>query len=103
MIPQLRAWHTQYAQGGLTIIGVHTPEFFWEKSSTKVVAAAERFGIRYPVVQDNEKHIWRRYGIWAWPTLLLVDKQGIIRYRHIGEGDYAAIEATIQALLAEAG
>ena len=61
------------------------------------MAAAERFGIRYPVVQDNEKHIWRRYGIWAWPTLLLVDKQGIIRYRHIGEGDYAAIEATIQA------
>jgi uncharacterized membrane protein len=67
------------------------------------MAAAERFGIRYPIVQDNEKHIWRRYGIWAWPTLLLVDEQGIIRYRHIGEGDYAAIEAMIQALLAEAG
>jgi alkyl hydroperoxide reductase subunit AhpC len=74
-----------------------------QKSSTKVMAAAERFGIRYPIVQDTEKRIWTRYGIWAWPTLLLVDKQGIIRYRHIGEGNYAEIEATIQALLAEVG
>jgi alkyl hydroperoxide reductase subunit AhpC len=103
MIPQLRAWHMRYAQEGLTIIGVHTPEFFREKSSAKVMAAADRFGIRYPIVQDNEKHLWTRYGIWAWPTLLLVDKRGIIRYRHIGEDNYAEIEATIQALLAEAG
>jgi alkyl hydroperoxide reductase subunit AhpC len=103
VIPQLRAWHKGYEQGGLTIIGVHTPEFFWEKSYARVVNAAEKFGIRYPVVQDNEKHIWKRYGIWAWPTLLLVDKKGIIRYRHIGEGAYAEIEATIHHLLAEAG
>jgi hypothetical protein len=54
-------------------------------------------------VQDNDKHIWKRYGIWAWPTLLLVDKKGIIRYRHIGEGAYEEIDATIQDLLAEAG
>lgn len=103
MIPQLRAWHKKYEQDGLTIIGVHTPEFFWEKSYTRVKDAAEKFGIHYPVVQDNDKHIWKRYGIWAWPTLLLVDKKGIIRYRHIGEGAYEEIEATIQDLLAEAG
>jgi hypothetical protein len=99
----LRAWHKQYAPWGLTIIGVHTPEFFWEKSTAKVLAAAERLEIRYPIVQDNEKHLWTRYGIWAWPTLLLVDKRGIIRYRHIGEGNYAEIEATIKDLLAETG
>ncbi len=99
----MRAWHKKYKQGGLTIIGVHTPEFFWEKSYTKVVDAAEKLGIRYPIVQDNGKHIWKRYGIWAWPTLLLVDKKGIMRYRHIGEGGYEEIEATLQDLLAEAG
>ncbi len=101
MIPQLRAWHDKYEAVGLTIVGVHTPEFFWEKPQAKVVAATQRFGIRYPVVQDNDSSIWRRYGIWAWPTTVIVDRKGIVRYQHIGEGAYAETESVIRRLLAE--
>ena len=103
MIPQLRAWHEKYEKAGLTIVGVHTPEFLWEKPYEKVVAATQRFGIRYPVVQDNDYAIWKRFGIWAWPTAVLVDRQGIIRYHHIGEGAYAEMESMIRRLLAEGG
>jgi len=83
------------------IIGVHSPEFSWEKPFDKVKAAAEKLGIHYPVVQDNEFETWKRYGIWAWPTAVLVDKKGIIRYGHIGEGAYDKTEAVIRQLLAE--
>ena len=101
MIPQLRAWHEKYEQGGLTIVGVHTPEFFWEKPYTKVVAATNELGVRYPVVQDNDSAIWKRFGIWAWPTAVIVDKRGIVRHRHIGEGAYEETESLIRRLLAE--
>jgi alkyl hydroperoxide reductase subunit AhpC len=102
VIPQLRVWHEKYEKAGLTIVGVHTPEFFWEKPRTKVAGAVKDLGIRYPVVQDNDRAIWRRFAVWAWPTGILVDKQGIVRYRHIGEGAYGETEAMIQRLLAEA-
>ena len=85
----------------MTIIGVHTPEFFWEKSSDRVRAAVADLKIRYPVVQDNDYENWKRFGVWAWPTAVLVDKKGIVRYTHIGEGAYAKLESVIQALLAE--
>jgi hypothetical protein len=101
VIPQLRAWHERYAASGLTIVGVHSPEFFWERSRDNVASAVERLGIRYPVVQDNDLAIWNRYGIRAWPTAVLVDRAGIVRYRHIGEGAYAETEALIRDLLAE--
>ena len=101
MIPQLRAWHEKYERAGLTIVGVHTPEFFWEKPYEKVLAATQKFGIRYPVVQDNDYANWKRFGVRAWPTAILVDRQGIIRYRHIGEGAYAETEAVIGQFLAE--
>ena len=101
MIPQLRGWHDKYEAAGLTIVGVHTPEFFWEKPHDKVVAATKRLGIRYPVVQDNDSAIWRRFGIWAWPTVLLVDRKGIVRHQHIGEGAYEETESLIRRLLAE--
>ncbi|MEK7878252.1 MAG: redoxin domain-containing protein [candidate division NC10 bacterium] len=101
MVPQLRAWHEKYEGSGLTIVGVHTPEFFWEKPYDKVVTAARRSGIRYPVVQDNDATIWKRFGIRAWPTLVLVDRQGIIRYQHIGEGAYEETESVVRRLLAE--
>ena len=101
MIPQLRDWHARYEKSGLTIVGVHSPEFFWEKSYDKVVAATGRLGVRYPVVQDNEMTIWNRWSVRAWPTLVIVDRRGVVRYRHIGEGEYAETEATIQRLLAE--
>lgn len=101
MIPQLRGWDEKYRPAGLTIVGVHTPEFFWEKPYDKVEAATRQLGVRYPVVQDNEWAIWNRWGVRAWPTLVLVDKRGVVRYRHIGEGAYGETEAMIQRLLAE--
>jgi len=101
VIPQLRAWHDKYEAGGLTIVGVHTPEFFWEKPYDKVVDATKRLGVRYPVVQDNDSAIWRRFGVWAWPTAVVVDKKGIVRYQHIGEGAYEETESLIRRLLAE--
>jgi peroxiredoxin len=97
----LRDWHARYREGGLTIVGVHAPEFFWERSPDRVVAATKKFGILYPVVLDNDFAIWQRYGVWAWPTRFLVDRQGQVRYRHVGEGDYAATEALIRRLLGE--
>jgi alkyl hydroperoxide reductase subunit AhpC len=103
VIPQLRAWHERYTLAGLTVVGVHSPEFFWEKSYDKVVDATKRLGVRYPVVQDNNMAIWNRFGVRAWPTLLLVDRRGVVRYHHIGEGDYEETEAAIQRLLAERG
>ncbi len=103
MIPQLRAWHERYTPAGLTVVGVHSPEFFWEKPYEKVVDATKRLNVRYPIVQDNDFTIWTRFGVRAWPTVVLVDRQGIVRYRHIGEGDYAESEAMIRRLLAEGG
>jgi alkyl hydroperoxide reductase subunit AhpC len=103
VIPQLRVWHERHASAGLTVVGVHSPEFFWEKSYAKVVDAMKRLGVRYPVVQDNDFVIWKRFGVRAWPTLVLVDRKGLVRYRHIGEGDYEATEAVIRRLLAEEG
>ena len=101
MIPQLRAWHDRYEAAGLTIVGVHTPEFFWEKPHDKVVAATKRLGIRYPVVQDNDSAVWRRFGIWAWPSAVLVDRKGVVRHQYIGEGGYEETESLIRRLLAE--
>ena len=103
MIPQLRDWHAKYEKQGLTIVGVHSPEFFWEKPIEKVTAAAKELGVKYPVVQDNDFAIWKRFGTWAWPTAVLVDRRGVIRYTHIGEGAYAETEATIRRLLDERG
>ena len=101
MIPQLRDWHARYEKDGLTIVGVHSPEFSWEKPYDKVHTAAQRLGIGYPVVQDNDFTIWRRYGNWAWPSAVIVDRKGLIRYTHIGEGAYEATERVIRQLLAE--
>ena len=99
MIPQLRVWHERYASAGLTIVGVHSPEFFWEKPKAGLTAAVTKFGIRYPVVQDNDFAIWNRYAIRAWPTRVLIDRQGVVQFRHIGEGAYDETEALIRRLL----
>ena len=66
-----------------------------------MVDATKKLGVRYPVVQDNDLTIWKRWGVWAWPTTILMDRKGVVRYRHIGEGDYAETEAMIRRLLAE--
>lgn len=101
MIPQLRDWHTRYQGKGLTIVGVHSPEFTWEKSYDRVVAATKDLGVAYPVVQDNDFVIWKRFANRYWPAAVIVDKKGIIRYTHVGEGAYAEMERLIQTLLAE--
>ena len=102
MIPQLRDWHGRYEKSGLTIVGVHTPEFTWERPYDKVVEASGQLGLRYPIVQDNDMQIGNRWSVRAGPTTVLVDRRGVVRYRHIGEGEYAETEAMIQRLLAEA-
>jgi hypothetical protein len=97
----LRDWHGKYQQAGLTVVGVHSPEFAWEKPVAKVKEATARLMIKFPVVQDNGFDIWKRYGIRAWPTIVLVDKKGMVRYSHIGEGAYQKTESIIRQLLAE--
>jgi len=101
VIPQLRVWHERYAGEGLTVVGVHSPEFFWEKPLPRVQAAVDELHIPYPVVQDNDFAIWKRYGIRYWPTAVLVDRRGVVQYSHIGEGGYQECEMVIQRLLAQ--
>ena len=100
-IPYLNAWHEKYADDGLVIVGVHTPEFEFEKDYNNVKGAVERFGINYPVAQDNEKQTWNAYENRYWPRKYLIDSEGYIRYDHIGEGAYTETEKVIQSLLAE--
>jgi thiol-disulfide isomerase/thioredoxin len=100
-IPYLNAWHEKYADNGLVIVGVHTPEFEFEKDYNNVRAAVEKFNIRYPIAQDNEKETWKAYENRYWPRKYLIDPEGYVRYDHIGEGAYAETEKVIQSLLAE--
>jgi alkyl hydroperoxide reductase subunit AhpC len=101
VIPSLREWHQTYLEQGLTIIGVHYPEFEYERDLGNLEAAVQRLDVPYPVAQDNDRETWGAYGVRYWPTLFLIDKSGHIRLQHIGEGRYAEIEAAIRALLAE--
>jgi thiol-disulfide isomerase/thioredoxin len=101
VIPTLRAWHTKYADQGLVIIGVHSPEFDYEKDPNNVQAAIAELGVEYPVALDNDYATWRAYGNHYWPASYLIDKAGHIRRLQIGEGGYLQTEAAIQALLAE--
>lgn len=102
-LPYLKAWDARYRRDGLTIVGVHTPEFPFERVTSNVRAAIARTGIRYPVVQDNDQAIWNAWGNQYWPASYLIDAQGRVRLVHFGEGDYAEKERAIQALLREAG
>ncbi len=102
-LPYVKAWDSRYRRAGLTIVGVHTPEFGFEKQAGNVAAAIRRSSVRYPVVQDNEFGTWNAYGNNAWPAKYLIDADGQVRYTHIGEGDYEETEAAIRTLLAEAG
>ncbi len=102
-LPYLKAWDAAYRGDGLTIVGVHTPEFAFEHDAGNVQSAIERFGLRYPVVQDNEMGTWNAYGNQYWPADYLIDAKGHVRYAAAGEGDYSRTETAIRALLAEAG
>jgi hypothetical protein len=101
VIPSLRGWHETYASQGLVIIGNHYPEFTHERVVQNVKDAVKRLDIPYAVVIDNQGETWKAYNNRYWPTLYLIDKQGRIRYRHIGEGAYEETERAIQTLLAE--
>jgi len=102
-LPYLEAWDKRYRAQGLTIVGVHSPEFPFEKDAGNVAAAIAREGIRYPVVQDNNLGTWNAWGNEYWPAHYFVDARGHVRYAHFGEGDYGHSEAVIRELLAEAG
>lgn len=102
-LPYLKSWDEKYRDKGLTIIGVHTPEFEFEKNPKNVEKAIADFGIKYPVMQDNGFSTWNAYRNQYWPAKYLIDKDGQIRYTHFGEGDYDESERVIQMLLAETG
>ena len=100
-LPYLTAWDEKYRDEGLVIVGIHTPEFAFEKKYENVVFATEKFGIKYPVVQDNEKEIWNDFQNRYWPRKYIADHEGYIRFDHIGEGAYKETEEVIQLLLRE--
>jgi cytochrome c biogenesis protein CcdA/thiol-disulfide isomerase/thioredoxin len=102
-LPYLKAWDAAYRRDGLTIVGVETPEFAFEKEAGNVRDAIDQFGLRYPVVQDNEMGTWNAYGNQYWPADYLIDARGQVRYATAGEGDYGKTETAIRALLAEKG
>ncbi|VXB52167.1 cytochrome c biogenesis protein DipZ [Brevundimonas sp. G8] len=102
-IPYVRAWAEKYKNQGLVVIGVHTPEFAFEKSEANVRQNIQRLGITYPVAMDNEFGIWRAFKNQYWPAHYFIDAKGQIRHHHFGEGDYAGSERVIQQLLKEAG
>jgi cytochrome c biogenesis protein CcdA/thiol-disulfide isomerase/thioredoxin len=101
--PYLKAWDAKYRKDGLTIVGVHSPEFGFEKDQGNVERAVEQAGLKYPVVNDSDMGTWNAWGNQYWPAEYLVDAKGHVRYASFGEGDYDATEKAIQGLLAEAG
>jgi cytochrome c biogenesis protein CcdA/thiol-disulfide isomerase/thioredoxin len=101
--PYLRAWAEKYRDQGLVVVGVHTPEFAFEKRGENVRRAVADFGITYPIALDSDFRIWRAWRNNAWPAFYLVDAEGHVRYSHFGEGRYDRTEAAIQDLLREAG
>jgi thiol-disulfide isomerase/thioredoxin len=102
-LPYVRAWHDRYADKGLVIIGVHTPEFAFEKEKSNVQRAVRELRIRYPVAIDNDYAIWRAFNNEYWPAHYFIDAQGRVRGHHFGEGAYDESEKLIRKLLAEAG
>lgn len=100
-LPHVKQWYDKYKEQGLVVVGVHTPEYAFEKSTPNVQAALKRLDVRYPVAQDNSYATWSAFHNQFWPALYLIDADGRIVYQHFGEGRYAETEAAIQKLLAE--
>lgn len=99
--PSLKSWYNDYNDKGLVIVGMHDPEFDYERKLENVQQAVKDKGLKYPVAIDNDFATWNKYGVRAWPTLYLLDKQGYIRYSHIGEGAYDTTRSAIESLLKE--
>jgi thiol-disulfide isomerase/thioredoxin len=95
-MPYIDDWNQKYSDKGLAIVGVHSPEFQFEKNYANVKGAVQRFGITYPVILDSDHGTWNAYENNYWPRYYLIDTQGYIRYDHIGEGSYDQIEKAIQ-------
>jgi len=102
-LPALKALDAKYRDKGLAIVGIHTPEFERERVLANLTAAVQKRGIDYPVLTDNDNATWSAFGVEAWPTVIILDKLGRIRYKHVGEGAYDMQERVIQTLLAEMG
>ena len=100
-LPFVKGWDDRYREKGLTVIGIHSPEFDEERNVENLRRAVSSLGIRYPIVTDNDYKTWTAYKVEAWPTVFLLDKQGRIRWMRVGEGDYDKTEQLIQQLLAE--
>jgi thiol-disulfide isomerase/thioredoxin len=100
-LPHVTEWHRKYKDQGLVVVGVHTPEFPFERSAGNVKKAIGRFDIDYPVAQDNRYATWNAYSNQYWPAVYLIDKKGQVVYTHFGEGAYDKTEATIRTLLAQ--
>jgi thiol-disulfide isomerase/thioredoxin len=102
-LPYVKGWSAKYQKSGLVVVGVHTPEFSFEKQQSNVEAALEDLHVAYPVVMDNNYRIWQDFNNQYWPAFYIADARGRIRYEHFGEGDYGASERVIQELLKENG
>ena len=102
-LPYIKEWHDKYADKGLVILGVHAPEFEFEKIPENVAMARDDHGLEYPIAQDNDMQTWRAFENQYWPAKYLIDKDGAIRYTHFGEGAYVETEEQIRDLLSEAG
>jgi thiol-disulfide isomerase/thioredoxin len=100
-LPFVKSWDERYRDKGLTVIGVHSPEFDDERNVEHLRREISSLGIRYPIVTDNDYQTWNAYKVEAWPTVFLLDKQGRIRWMRVGEGAYDEAERLIQQLLAE--
>jgi thiol-disulfide isomerase/thioredoxin len=102
-LPHVTKWHEKYKDQGLVVVGVHTPEFAFERSTNNVKTAARRFGVGYPIAQDNRYATWNAYRNQYWPASYLIDRNGRIMHQHFGEGGYEEMEAAIRTLLARPG
>jgi thiol-disulfide isomerase/thioredoxin len=102
-LPYRRAWAAKYADAGLTVIGVHTPEFGFERNIDNVIARSRTFGVEYPIAVDSDYGVWEAFANHFWPALYIADAEGRIRYHHFGEGEYAMAEVVVQQLLLDAG
>lgn len=102
-LPYLRAWAAKYADDGLTVIGVHTPEFDFEGNIDNVIAQSHDLGVEYPIAVDSDYAVWQAFANHFWPAVYIADQDGRIRFHHFGEGEYPMTEMVIQQLLLDGG
>jgi thiol-disulfide isomerase/thioredoxin len=98
-LPYLESWHERYAKDGLVVVGVHSPEFDFEKVHPNITAAMRKLGVKYPVVFDDDMAVWKAFHNQYWPAKYIADRKGDLRYVHFGEGEYSATENVIRILL----